>query len=53
MPITMVVSSGADPPPGEPPGDPGEYQQQQTTIPGASAGLTQEEYDYLYQQTTV
>ena len=48
----MVVSSGADPPPGTPPGDPGEYQHQKTT-PGASAGLTQEKYDYLYQQTTV
>ena len=52
-PITMVVSSGADPPPGEPPGDPGEYQQHQQTIPGASAGLTPEEYDYLYQQKKV
>ena len=36
-PITMVVSSAADPPPGEPPGDPGESQQHQKTIPGASA----------------
>ena len=52
-PITMVVSSGADPPPGEPPGDPGEYQQHQQTIPGASAGLIPEEYDYLYQQKQV
>ena len=49
----MVVTSGAEPPPGEPPGDPGEYQQHQKTIIGASAGLTQEEYDYLYQQKKV
>ena len=48
-----MVSSGADPSPGEPPGDSGECQQHQKTIPGASAGLTKEEHDYLYQQNTV
>ena len=53
-PITMVVvSSGADPKPGKPTGDPGEYHQPKKTIPGVSAGLTQEEHDYLYQQKTV
>ena len=34
------------------PGDPGEYQHHQKATPGASAVLTHEEYDHLYQQKT-
>ena len=49
----MFVSSGGDPPPGTPQGDPGVYQQHEKTIPGASAELTEEEHDYLYQEQKV
>ena len=54
---TMVVASGADPT-GEPPGDPSEYQRNQNNrnekiFPDASAGLTQEEHGYFYQQRTI
>ena len=45
----MGVASGADHPPGKSPGDPIDRQQNQNkkTVPGASAGLTHDEYDYL------
>ena len=51
-PITMVVSNGADPSPGEPSGEFREYQHQKT-IPSTSAELTREEHGYLYQQQKV